>query len=721
MLTLECALAADLDLLPEWHFSGSNTLRYDNFNSFGDRTSSPYQFTGPQTYDEFNLNFDRSFSPYNRVTGQVGGLINDSRYRSPFFGPVPEILSLKQENGGFALPYRVEAGDYYGYLSFRTIQRTLKGLQVEFQQDFGDTHHSIVFFSGAGSPTWRNFQLKDDWSNGASWMMDHPLFGTMSANFVLNHQQGDLGLGIKAQRQYVYSLAWEKRGRLLGEDFIIEGEAGRFVGDHPDMFFIGDGLNRQGNGYFAQLTGSPAALPALGYRIRYEAYEQDYHPVGSAIESDRRSAEGHLSWTFDSGLTASTRLQNFHTGWQTDNPVDTVTYGGNISGPLLGDLIESLSITVDAFGQDRESRDLFLDTMTKSVNASLSKGLGDWVSARAGFYYLNTDDKTFLVNGSSITRQGSAAIDFKVDIFGVTGTVSPGFLIRSIDTGNIRDVDMNPTLSLNLNRNRHQLSLSYAVLDQKRSQNDFGLATRTAGGSYRYTLDQLSFGVDADWFERNPDSNLFRRTDAWRVGGFLTWSFDKPARARPIQATEAPAEGLIEIELVTSRFAVDITSLRPGMNIKEATDHLRKSGLGKPAKQAGLLIWYRRILKEMNQNQRLVVGASDGAVQRSGVIIEFDEVGGADGLRSTFEKARKLMLQKYGKPDAFFDQGEFGLELAADLAANRFIRVMEWSQEGGVLRFGIPRRLDGGVRMELQFARKFPPLKDTLWGMEQAQ
>ncbi|MDQ6954447.1 MAG: hypothetical protein Q9M20_03285 [Mariprofundaceae bacterium] len=47
--------------------------------------------------------------------------------------------------------------------------------------------------------------------------------------------------------------------------------------------------------------------------------------------------------------------------------------------------------------------------------------------------------------------------------------------------------------------------------------------------------------------------------------------------------------------------------------------------------------------------------------------------------------------------------------------------VAKWKRDGGTLRFGIPRRLDGKVRMELQFGRNFPALKDTLWSLEQVR
>ena len=50
--------------------------------------------------------------------------------------------------------------------------------------------------------------------------------------------------------------------------------------------------------------------------------------------------------------------------------------------------------------------------------------------------------------------------------------------------------------------------------------------------------------------------------------------------------------------------------------------------------------------------------------------------------------------------------------------ADRFIRVVQWELPGGVLRFGIPRRLDRRVRMEIQYAARFADPLSTRWSIE---
>jgi hypothetical protein len=699
---------------PDWHISGSNTLRYDRYHTGGSLNASPYRFGGGHSYDELNLSFDRNLSPYNRITGQLSGLLyNDSRYRSQFPGTVLERFNLKQENGEFLVPYRVEAGDVFAFQSYRTIQRSLKGAQLEFQPTLGWGRHSISLFSGTSSATWDNFQWKDNQSQGVSWLVEHPGIGLASANLVISHKQAN-GFATPGQKQYVYSLAWEKRAEVWGEKLTMEAEGGRFVGDHSDLFGAGSGANRQGYAFFSQISGSPTILPALGYRARYEAYDQDYRPNGAAIQPDRRSEEGHLSWRFTNGLTARARLQNFHTAWKTNNPTDSITYGGNLSGPVPG--VAGLSGTLDAFDQVTESRDLTTNTVTKAINASLSKSLTRQLSLRAGAYYANTRDRNNTATGHSITRQLNVGLDSRMEIMGFRGTISPGVLVRGINQqGSKRSRDFTPTLNINAARGAHNVSMSLSAQDQGRPQTNLGVVTRTAGLNYRYTQKRYSAGVEANWYERNPD-NASPRTDAWRVGAFLTLNVDKPARIAPpanVAAQETDASG--------ARLSMDITRIKPGMKSERVKSLLKLAGLGQSTSQAGYLLWFNRIFRELDQIQRLAVDISAGRATRSAVIIEFDDVGDSGGMQRAFGQARRILLQQYGQPDLFFDQGDFGPNLDTELAAGRFVRTMEWKHKDGTLRFGIPRRLDNRIRMELQFGRSFPILKDTLWSLEQVQ
>ena len=47
------------------------------------------------------------------------------------------------------------------------------------------------------------------------------------------------------------------------------------------------------------------------------------------------------------------------------------------------------------------------------------------------------------------------------------------------------------------------------------------------------------------------------------------------------------------------------------------------------------------------------------------------------------------------------------------------IRIYEWSTDYGMIRMGIPRRLDDQVRLEILHARFMPPVTQPNWGVEE--
>jgi len=709
-----------VSLFPDWHIYGSDTLRSDVYKSKGDPATSPYRFSNAQTYDELSLNFDRSFSPFNRVTGQLSGLLyNDSLYRSSFPGSVLERMNLRQENGEFFVPYRVEAGDFFAFQSYRTIQRSLKGARLEFQPQWGsaDIHQSIELFGGTATPTWDTFQYQDDFSTGASWLVQHPLAGSLATNLVLNHKQAN-GFAQPATKQYVYSLAWEKHAALLAQQMVIEAEAGRFIGDHPLVVAGVPNTRRQGNGYFGQVSGSPDHYRQLSYRLRAESYGQDYQPNGGAIQSDRNSQEGYLTWQAKNGLAISGRWQHFLTARQTTNPNNTITYGGNVSGtiPLFG----GISGNIDGFGSSVKNRTLTSNTMAKVANINLSKSLSPDLSLRGGFYYAHNRDKNNAASGLNITRQFTGGADIRTQWHGVTGTLSPGLVARQLKQGALFHREWNPTFNANLMYGKHQLSLALSNLDQGGQSPNLGTDTITAGLNYRYTQPKYVIGMDANWYDRHPDNATTRWTNAWRLGVYITYNFDRPARqlamATPETVVDSAPAPLIE------RMQVDLSRLVQGMTVAKAKTIVADAGLGAPSDQAGFLIWYARIFRDMSENQRLVLEVRGNRLVRATVIIDFFDQGDITGMSSSFERMRRQLMTQYGQPAEFFELGAFTASMPVDLAASRFIRTMEWRpQTGGILRFGIPRRLDNRIRMELQYARSFPAVRDTLWSLEEVQ
>jgi hypothetical protein len=100
------------------------------------------------------------------------------------------------------------------------------------------------------------------------------------------------------------------------------------------------------------------------------------------------------------------------------------------------------------------------------------------------------------------------------------------------------------------------------------------------------------------------------------------------------------------------------------------------------------------------------------------LIINFDNVGDQDTVRQTFERVRQTLIRQLGNPTRTIREGAFTANLVADINNQRLVNFVEWETTSGTIRFGIPRRLDRRVRMEIQYARRLPQPSETLWSIE---
>lgn len=702
------------DPLANLHYYGANTLRFSHYEASGDNALGPYPFQGPMLFDEFNLYADHENSDYDRWRAEVSGVANvDDNYRALDNGLVPERLNFTRENGDVGLPYRLEAGDYFAYYSYLTLQRSLKGVQLELQPQSvnPDRYYSVVLSAGAQEPNWRDLNPEDNFSTGASLLMSDRVFGSFNLNLVHNYRDNAHRLNTLDRSQLVVSLAGEKDFQLYRQSLLLEGEFAHFSGDHDGRTGARSGQDRSENGYFVQLSGRSTAHP-LDYRFRVEQYGQDFRPNGAIVSVDRRSMEAHTGWRFDSGLRLRGRAQVFEDGYETTNTRRTRTFGANLSGPILGHWVSGLTLRADSFVQISDDDQGLFGQHSKNLDVSLTAPLGAGWTGRASTFLQNLDDKVSPA-GDRHTRQLALSADHGFELAGFSGLLTPGVLVRTLRRGISHSTDIFPTLAVSAFRGPHSLRFNYGSQYQNRKFTVSGadIHTQTVNADYRYTRGQHQFGVEGNFFNRDPAPG--ENTDAWRMSLFWTMSFDHVPADSHVDTALTPLAEDAGID------GLPLYALPAGSERNAVLAEVDAAGVGGGSDVAGFTVYEYPLLGEVFQRQRLALRFAGDTLTDSVLIIDFDDIGNRDSVAQTFERVREVLIRRFGAPARTFEEGDISATLAADVNGQRVIRVVEWRTAGGVLRFGIPRRLDGQVRMEIRHARTLPPPRDTLWSVEE--
>ena len=678
--------------LAGWSISGSNTIRGEYYDVDGDQGASPWPHTGSQFFDELDLNLHRRVSPWETVRFHLSGLANSSDYRSNERGGVLERGLLFWEKGDSAIPFRLQAGDYYAAQSPRTLQRGLKGLQIELQPWAGQ---SIQLFSGIAAPVYRNLDSALGVYSGASWLIEGQALGAFSLIGV-HHNRGADNTQVELS-QTVVSLAWYKPFSIGAQDLEVETELALFTGEHDAG---GSLVDTEDEGYYVQLA---SRAKQLSYRVLYERYGEDFRPAGGALTANHRGLEGHAGWVFVSGLQLRGRVQSFRDDLESANPLDTKVVGLSLSGPLWSG--SDLYVGVDTFIQRREDRMNTLDADTRNISLNLNKPLTPQLSVRGGLLWTGTDDR--LTDVLSISRQLNVAMDAGFSAGYWRSTISPGFALRNNSGGNDSS-EISPTLALSLSRGGHNMLFSHNWIRQdghSSTANDTDL--QQTSFAYSYQKGQHRLGLEVYRFDRDPDSGA--DTEAYRLSAYWTVSFDRPA----------PAVAVMPVAGVSGGHSVvmpTLLELRPGMSLAEIERRLAQNHQKPAYRLPGMEVYETRLLNEIDLRQRLALIHESGNLRAAVLALDFVDTGNATGMARVYARVRDLMLKKYGAPENYLEEGLFSDKLAIELTLGRFERMLEWSTESGRLRFGIPQRLDGNVRMEILHTTEIPPGRN--WGVE---
>ena len=703
MLALLGAGAAAQDWLDDWSWSGANTLRLEVYDNGGDPAGRFHPHEGLQFHDELSASFSRRVSPYEQVRGSFLGLFNESEYRSTEEGLLVERAAVTWEKGDAALPFRVDAGDFYGYLSYRTLQRPLKGAQLELQPlTAGRVRHSLLVFAGVDAPGWRDFDAGADRYAGLSWLARDRVLGAVGLNLV--HGSRDASAGFDDRDHTVASVLGELNRRWLGQALTLEGELAVFHGDTDTPGAAG--RDRSDTGWFVQLSGSNAS--PFSYRFRHERYGEHYQPAGASVPADRAAYEAHGTWRFGSGLRLRGRLTRFVDGLESGNSTDTDTAGLQLTGPVAG----LASGALDAFVQSAERADGLVDRRTRAVSLNVSAALAAGWTGRVGASIRSTEDE--LTGAGQVSRELRLGADHRVVLGGWSGVVSPNLTARAIRGGTAASDDFGPGLALALERGAHALDLDYGLLVRDRANGD-DVVDHRLSGRYGWTRGRHRLGLELDFNARDPDALGASR--GLRVGASWTWSFDRPAlRVAAAGAALPGAAGPAPVSVPAG--ALDVAAVVPGAELADVRARIAAAGYGEGLAGPGLVVHEAPLLDAVDLRQRLVVEHEAGRVRRAALVIDFDDPADTPGALRDLDRVRRVLLERYGPPAASYERGDIDEDLVDAVNDGRVLRVLEWETPQGRLRFGIPRRLDGAVRMELQHATGFPSPRETLWSVD---
>ncbi|MBL8515741.1 MAG: hypothetical protein JNM76_02130 [Betaproteobacteria bacterium] len=680
--------------------NATNTLRVERYDTRGFTGASPYPISTSAGFDEWLVNLGWQPRAYDRWRATFAGVVNDSPYRSPDRGVVPERIVIARENGEAAIPYRIEAGDFFAFTSFRTQQRSLKGVAVELQPvPAGDTYRSsVLLFGGAAQPSWRHLQWNDDNSLGVSWLNEWR-DKRLTVN-VLRSERGANAIAA-ARDQTIASLAADLPLQWGPLRLRAEAELATLRGDTETA------MGQKDSGLFAQLAGS-YAQSNLNWRLRGERYGAGYQPFGAAVTPDRRSAEAHVAGLVSNSLSWRARAQRFRDQAESANPQDTDVIGASLSGPwpALG-----ATVHVDLFSQSLKRRDGSTDQDALTFNALLVKPMRQWV-LQTSLLYQTLDDNVVTANQPR-TRQINVSALKPLQWGSWNGSIGPGLTWRKVTGGTANSNDVTANLALNLAGGPHRFALSAGRLAQSPSLSTSpDVATINLGLDYRFRTGRHEFGFDLALFDRKPKPG--EKTEAIKAG--LVWivQFDRPARsgARPVaNLVSSPATPL-------SRNASLLADVAPGADFRATQTRLAAAGLTGGVAQGPATVFETRLLSDIEARQRVVVVESAGRVERTGLLISLDTLGGADDAARLYDRVLRNLIEALGRPATTFEQGAFSAQYANDIASGALVRIAEWVTDAGTLRVGLPRRLDGLARIEIIHAPSFGSPRDTQWGIE---
>jgi hypothetical protein len=663
------------------------------------------------------MSFDRRYSPYEMVRGQFAGRINASDYVQDFRGSILDRFSTTWEKGDARIPFRLTAGDYFNFFTPRTTQRSLKGLRLELQPHvFGGHRQSFVFFTGSSSPSYKSLDTNDDVSSGLSFMVNEGERGSISFNVVNNHQQAQTGQA--SVNQNLSSVAVHRKEKHWGQNLTLDMEGSLF---HGDPLKAGSTSNASGDGFYLRLQGDNGG--PLSYSYHKERYDDDYRPTGAPVVADRSVDYLRSAYRFRGGLRMELRNLTEETGYASGDPLKRITRGMNLNGPLFRQWLRNARFTLDSFRQRFRNRTLRTDSESRVHNLGITAPWGQWTTS-ISHSFQGVDDHVN-VTGDLVERNTRLSGTHSLTLGAYRGSLNLGLNYRH-QNALPSSRDWGVSVGANLAKGPRTLGFSFSNFDQRRlSLPERNSVIRDLKLRYGLRWGKQQVSLETGWQVR--EENLTADNTNFNIGLLYSVSFGSHHQPRgrlastPVlpetTAPETPEE--TSAPQVVANDSFRIAALLPGMSMPEVHRLLAEAGIQGMVKRAGVEVYEARFYNRFSERQRLFLEARKGQLVRAGVLVDLGGAGSPMDEEEQLNRTLTMLIERYGPPETTVEQGDLLASLRRDVEAGRFVRVYEWRTGGGILRLGIPRRLDGLVRLEIHHARTQRPLKDPNWSLEQ--
>ncbi len=690
--------------------SGANAIQYygdyfvqaDYYGNSGDPAMAFHPETGTHYGTGVQGGMLYTISPYQTLKLEGTFYVDHNDYRNgDERGGILERGLLEWTNGDAALPFRLALGDVSVFMSRLSMQRGLKGGELELQpvSSFLGALHSLQFFGGESNlPIYRG-DYGESMFYGGSYLMDFGGNGAVMAGVVRHANTSDLAVGTAIQD--TYTLSATRTLNAAAQAITIDGEIAMLDGQH-DVSRTDD---QRGTGVLLDINSIFSDLP-LSYGMRFERADEEFSPDGANAITDAQTMDSYALWRMDSGAL----LRGYH-NYSLDalHSADTLTsnqYGLNLSNIALGEMLKDTRLSLDGFIQRNRNESRATNMRLQQFSVNTITTLNENLLATLGAIASHTDDMS--AAGAGQSRKGmQAGLQWQTSWEGYAFSVGPQFSVAYVDAA-ADQLQTGAGLALGIHKDAHHAYVSYNMnLLDAHARDSVDSSDHNIAATYEYTQGphRISSRMRYDMRDNSP-GNEARGIMLGLEYSIALHEYFKPDVTASDGAGFATGASTANQDITAQLMRYLGRPMLDARNFADANTNTSPIVLGDSYSYSGIF------LPKIFNTQTLVLESKAGSLTRYMVSIS---VGERDAER-TLRLVNDIVNQRYGAPDSIREMGDWGTSLISRVISGSFQRQFIWNANGASIVTGIPARADGRLQVVLMVTGE-PVSQGNFWAI----